>query len=129
MNESLYTYKTIEGIPDSAVIQQLLRVYDQLFEDAKLDFFVNRIHTKQDLIVNLCYDNSELIAFKLGYHYDEKTLYSWVGGVLSKYRKKGIAQKLMELQHQAGKEKGYEKVRTKSMNRFKPKIIFEKNLS
>lgn len=123
MNESVYTYRTIEGIPKPAVIQQLLRVYDQLFEDAKLDFFVERIHSKQDLIINLCYHNSELIGFKLGYQYNENTLYSWVGGVLPGYRKKGIAQKLMELQHQAGKEKGYQKVRTKSMNRFKPMII------
>ena len=123
MGENKFTYQTIQGIPEPTVIQQLLRVYDQLFKDAKLDFFVDRLHSKQDLITNLCYDGAELIAFKLGYLYDEKTLYSWVGGVLSTYRKKGIAQKLMELQHAEAKEKGYEKVRTKSMNHFKPMII------
>lgn len=123
MSSESYTYQTIEGIPEPAVIQQLLRLYDALFEDAKLDFFVDRIHSKEDLIINLCYDASELIGFKVGYQYDENTLYSWVGGVLSEYRKQGIAQQLMEFQHSAAKEKGYQKVRTKSMNRFKPMII------
>lgn len=123
MDENKYTYQTIEGIPEPTVIQQLLRVYDQLFDDAKLDFFVDRIHSKQDLITNLCYEGAELIGFKLGYQYDEKTLYSWVGGVLAGHRKKGVAQKMMKFQHAKAREKGYIKVRTKSMNRFKPMII------
>lgn len=123
MDKNNFTYQTIEGIPEPSVIQQLLRVYDQLFEDAKLGFFVERIHSKEDLVINLCYYDSNLIGFKLGYYYDENTLYSWVGGVLPGYRKKGIAQGLMKLQHDKAKEKGYQKVRTKSMNRFKPMII------
>ena len=117
------TYQTIEGIPEQQVLDELLNVYDQLFEDAKLDFFVERVHSKKDLIINLCYSDSELVGFKLGYRYNENTLYSWVGGVLPTFRKQGIAQKLMELQHASAKEKGYKKMRTKSMNRFKPMMI------
>ena len=105
------------------MIRQLLILYDALFEDAKLDFFVDRIHSKENTILNLCYEDSKLIGFKVGYRYDENTFYSWVGGVLSAFRKQGIAQQLMKLQHQKAKEKGYQKVRTKSMNRFKPMII------
>ncbi len=123
MSSELYTYQTIEGIPEPSAIQQLLRLYDQLFEDARLDFFVERIHSKEDLIINLCYDTNDLVGFKVGYRYDENTLYSWVGGVLSDYRKQGIAQQLMEFQHNKAQKKGYQKIRTKSMNRFKPMII------
>jgi predicted GNAT superfamily acetyltransferase len=116
----LFTYQVILGIPNQNVLDVLLDVYQQLFEDAKLDFFVDRIQTKEDLIIVLSYNEKKLIGFKLGYRYGENTLYSWVGGVLPSYRKQGIAQKLLELQHQTAKEKGYKKVRTKSMNRFKP---------
>jgi predicted GNAT superfamily acetyltransferase len=123
MNSKLFAYQTIEGIPEPSVIQQLLRVYDQLFEDARLDFFVERIHSKEDLIINLCYDSEDLIGFKIGYRYDENTLYSWAGGVLSEYRNQGIAGNLMKFQHDKATEKGYQKVRTKSMNRFKSMII------
>lgn len=123
MGENKFTYQTINGIPEQKVLDELLQTYDTLFEDARLDFFVDRINTKEDLVINLCYDKSVLIGFKLGYRYDKRTLYSWVGGVLSEYRKQGIAQQLMSLQHENATEKGYHKVRTKSMNRFKPMII------
>ena len=122
MNTDL-TYHTIEGIPESFVLNQLMDVYTQLFEDAKPDFFLLRVHSKKDLVVNLCYHDSLLIGFKMGYQYNETTFYSWVGGVLPEHRKKGIAQQLMELQHKTAKELSYQKIRAKSMNRFKPMMI------
>jgi len=115
-----YTYQTIERIPSQAVLTELLDLYNTLFEDAKLDFFKERVQTKDDLVIILSYDVKTLVGFKLGYRYNENTFYSWVGGVLPEYRQKGIAKKLMQLQHDCALKKGYEKVRTKSMNRFKP---------
>lgn len=123
MAENKFSYQVVLGEPDQNVLDALLLLYNTLFEDAKLNFFVDRIRTKQDLIIALCYDAQTLIGFKLGYRYDDCTLYSWVGGVLPMHRKKGIAQKLMELQHTSAKNKGYQKIRTKSMNRFKPMMI------
>ena len=116
-------YRTIEGIPEQGILDQLLNLYSAIFEDAKLDFFVDRIQSKKDVIINLCCHTTDLIGFKVGYRYNETTCYSWVGGVVSTYRKQGIAQKLMELQHASAREKGYQKMRTKSMNRFKPMMI------
>lgn len=118
-----FTYQTIQGIPEQTVLDQLLEVYQLLFEDAKPDFFLLRVHSKQDLIVNLCFENTQLVGFKLGYQYNETTFYSWVGGVLPSFRKQGIAQNLMQLQHEAAKHQSYQKVRTKSMNKFKPMMI------
>ena len=119
MNHQL-TYQTITGIPSEKVLAELLGLYDTLFEDAKLDFFRERIQTKEDVVAILCYQTKTLVGFKLGYRYDEYTFYSWVGGVLPEHRKQGIAKKLMQLQHDCISKKGYGKVRTKSMNRFKP---------
>ena len=123
MVEDNYSYQILSGVPNQNVLDALLHLYNELFEDAKLDFFVDRIQTKEDLIISLCYLKDELVGFKLGYRYDTTTFYSWVGGVLSSFRKQGIGQQLMKLQHLSAKEKGYEKVRTKSMNRFKPMMI------
>lgn len=84
--------------------------------------------------------------------YNDTTFYSWVGGVKMTHRLNGIARQLALLQEQTVKQKGYTKIRTKSMNRFKPmmalnlkngfdivkvytnsanqtKIIFEKDIS
>ena len=123
MNQLDFTYQTIEGTPRAVILADLLHVYAALFEDAKIDFFVERLQTKEDVVINLCYANSGLVGFKVGYRYNESTLYSWVGGVLPPFRKQGIAQELMKFQHAKAKEKGYEKVRTKSMNQFKPMMI------
>lgn len=123
MAKNKYSYTLIVGKPNKDIQQELLHLYAILFEDAKLDFFVNRIETKEDLVTVLCHDKETLIGFKLGYRYDENTLYSWVGGVEISYREQGVAQKLLESQHSYAKKNGYQKIRTKSMNRFKPMMI------
>lgn len=122
MSEHTFTYRVVEGVPEQKV-HELLDLYSALFEDAKLDFFTNRIHLKKDLVTILCYHDNLLIGFKLGYRYNDTTFYSWIGGVMPKYRKQGIAQQLMMLQHSWVKENNYQKVRTKSMNRFKPMML------
>ena len=62
LNSDRFTYQTIEGTLKPALIRQLLILYDVLFEDAKLDFFVDRIHSKENTILNLCYEDSKLIG-------------------------------------------------------------------
>ena len=71
----------------------------------------------------LCYQQKQLLGFKIGYRYNDITFYSWVGGVLPENRGNGIAKQLAQLQEQRVKEKGYQTLRTKSMNRFKPMMI------
>lgn len=121
--DSSYTYHTIEAGLDSKIYDQVLLLYNLLFDDANSEFFTERLNTKEDIILNLCYKDKILIGFKIGYRYNETTFYSWVGGVIEQERNRGIAKKLMLLQHQTAKEKGYQRIRTKSMNRFKPMMI------
>lgn len=123
MEKSSFSYKTIEGIPNKEIQQQLLEVYQKIFEDANPGFFLDRIESKQDLVCVLCYFSTKLIGFKIGYQYDSTTFYSWVGGVISRKRKQGIGKQLANLQQEKIIQKGYTKLRTKSMNRFKPMMI------
>lgn len=116
-------YELFQGAPNSNILNALLNIYDALFEDAQLEFFKDRMRTKKDLVTTLCYHEETLIGFKIGYRYDDNTLYSWVGGVLPKCRRQGVAQQLLMLQHTWALKQGYQKIRTKSMNRFKPMII------
>ncbi len=113
----------IEGIPKDTILKELLHLYETIFDDAKLDFFIDRITSKTDVIIVLTYFENSPVGFKIGYRYNETTFYSWVGGVLSDLRRKGIAQELAKKQEELVKEKGYKKLRTKSMNRFKPMLI------
>jgi predicted GNAT superfamily acetyltransferase len=122
MNDT-FSYQLIEGQPSKVVLKEILKVYQLVFEDYKLDFFKERIHQKKEVLIGLCYFQETLIGFKIGYLYNHDTLYSWVGGVLPNYRKQGIAQQLLTQQHTIAIKKGYKKIRTKSMNKFKPMII------
>ena len=118
-----YTFEIVEGIPSKQLLEDILLVYKSVFDDYKLDFFKNRVHQKQDLIMVLCFKQNQLLGFKIGYRYNDTVFYSWVGGVLSEHRKNGIAKQLAQLQEEKVKEKKYQKIRTKSMNLFKPMMI------
>lgn len=123
MGNDKFSYQTIERQPSENLLEDILVVYKSIFDDYKLDFFKNRIHQKEDLLIVLCFQQEQLAGFKIGYRYNDTTFYSWVGGVLPEFRQQGIAKRLAQLQEQKVIEKGYLKMRTKSMNRFKPMMI------
>ncbi|MFK2819176.1 hypothetical protein U0L90_03540 [Flavobacteriaceae sp. LMIT009] len=123
METDKLTYHTIEGQPSKELLDEILEVYKSIFDDYKLDFFKSRIHKKEGVLIILCYNSDMLVGFKIGYRYNETTFYSWVGGVLLSYRQKGIAKQLAKLQEENVTTKRYSKMRTKSMNRFKPMMI------
>lgn len=116
-------YRVTLGNENQAKLQDILELYAKLFEDADLNFFKERYASNPKLISVLAYDNETLVGFKIGYPYNETTFYSWIGGVLPKYRQQGIAHLLAEHQESLAKFQGFKILRTKSMNRFKPMMI------
>ena len=57
------------------------------------------------------------------YPYDKETFYSWIGGVLPEYRKTRVGTNLLKTLEKIVSTLGYKKLRTKSMNTFKPMMI------
>ena len=62
-------------------------------------------------------------GFKLGYERDAY-FYSWLGGVLPKYRRLGIAQKLADEQEKWAKKNKYDSIIFKTRNRHKAMLAF-----
>lgn len=117
-------FECITGVPNSAYYNKLQAIYTQIFEDADATFFEHRFKTQTNFLSVLAFtEDDKLVGFKIGYRYDTTTFYSWVGGVLPNYRQQGIARQLAKRQEQWAKQNGYTKIRTKSMNRFKPMLI------
>lgn len=116
-------YLSIENIPNKQQLEELICLYAAVFEDAQPDFFINRITNKKQVLCLIAYDKNIPVGFKIGYQYNETTFYSWVGGVLENYRKRGIAKTLALLQEKWVKENEFTKLRTKSMNQYKPMLI------
>lgn len=123
MVKGKYTYRIIEGVPVKEDIETLLALYTKVFEDAKPDFFIERIKTKQHILSIIAFENSIPVGFKIGYTYNKVTYYSWIGGVVQLSRKNGIATRMLEIQEQWVVRNGYSILRTKSMNRFKPMLL------
>ena len=123
MKDQNLFFKQIEGIPDKKGLEELLTLYTSVFNDAITEFFLERIQTKEKVFSIIAYYNNNPVGFKIGYQYNTNTFYSWVGGVLPQYRKKGIASNLAKLQENWALQNGFKKLRTKSMNKFKPMLI------
>ena len=66
----------------------------------------------------MAYLEDTLVGFKIGYEQSTTQFYSWLGGVHFKYRRLGIAKKLLIKQEQWAAEQGYKHIHVKSMNRF-----------
>ena len=113
----------IHGTPSPDQVDVLTEIYVNLFADAKVQFFKSRLATKEDIIALIAYYDSIPVGFKVGFKYNNDTYYSWVGGVTQRYRNQGIAQRLANVQEKEVRLKGYSRLRTKSMNRFKPMMI------
>lgn len=123
MEKNNLSFKIIKGVPPSSDLKVLENLYASIFDDAQLDFFHKRLNEKENVCSLISFEQDIPVGFKIGYHYNKTTFYSWVGGVLPNYRGKGIAKKLAQLQEQWAKKNNYLTIRTKSMNRYKPMMI------
>lgn len=123
MEKNKITYKTIEGHLSKEELEVLLHLYVEVFKDAKPSFFIERLQTKVAVLSIIAFENLLPVGFKIGYKYNKTTFYSWVGGVLVENRKKGIATQMAKIQENWVKKSGYHRIRTKSMNQFKPMLI------
>ncbi|MBF0315849.1 MAG: GNAT family N-acetyltransferase [Oligoflexia bacterium] len=71
----------------------------------------------------IAYIGSTPVGYKIGYELSSKMFYSWIGGVIPKYRRKGFAKKLMKIQHEIVSNEGYSIIRTSTENKFKHMLI------
>ena len=66
---------------------------------------------------------NEIAGFKVGYERDG-SFYSWMGGVLPRFRKMGIAQQLADFQENWAKREAYTTITFKTRNHHKGMLIF-----
>jgi predicted GNAT superfamily acetyltransferase len=69
------------------------------------------------------FDGHQAIGFKAGYE-RAGYFYSWMGGVLPAYRRKGIAKQLAQKQEHWAKAKAYESIIFKTRNVHKAMLCF-----
>ncbi len=127
-----FSYCNYEYGCPSQVLDSLVALANTIFESDSGYRIADRIRgNRHGVLIQCVYDHNSMIAFKIGYgvgHQEQGKFYSWLGGVLPDYRRKGIATKLAFDQHQWAMENGYKKIYTKSQNRFKSMMILNLKL-
>ena len=76
----------------------------------------------------IAYDNHNPIAFKIGYQkHSDGSFYSWMGGVLPNYRRKGIANNLADRQEDWAKKNGYIAIKMQTREKHKAMLALAIN--
>ena len=99
---------------DKQLAEDIQRIFLEVFDSETEPDFLSRVNEKKNLLVTLAYQENELIGFKLGYEKHRGTFYSWLGGVVPKYQRKGIARTLLRHQHKSCSLSGYSEIQTHS---------------
>lgn len=84
------------------------RVTEEMFD------WVKRRHP----LLLVAYDGKQPIGFKLGYTERESSFYSWLGGVHTEYRRRGIAQDLLIMQEDIMRKSGMKLISFRTYDRF-----------
>ena len=91
-------------IDDAINISQKIPEFDNTYAKSEYE---SRLNNDKHLILTAYIDNKP-VGFKIGYETQSKQyFYSWMGGVVPKYRRWGIAEKLYRYQEHWVKQVGY----------------------
>jgi len=105
---------TTGDVDDMAVLVELIpELEDRFDKDAA------RTRLQQQGLVLVARQHTTLVGFKAGYdRFQDGSFYSWLGGVVPEARRLGVAESLMQAQHQAVQQQGYSGIYVKTRNRF-----------
>ena len=104
---SVIEYRYVEGMPDEDVLRAvaaLARILNGLPETGQPDVSAYAENCRLGLSgrpwihLGLAYADEELVGYKLGRSDDPRTFESWRGGVLERFRRRGIARTLAQRQ-------------------------------
>ncbi len=107
---------------DIPTVVGLSRQLPEFVDPAGEDEYHRRLHGVRNLIL-IAFDGHKPVAFKVGYE-REDYFYSWMGGVLPEYRKKGLAKKLADVQEEWARKEGFETLIFKTRNQHKAMLLF-----
>ena len=104
-------------IADDKLLPQAVELYNSMFRPKReLDFFRRRFMGRYNVLTLLARLDDRPVGFWVGFELKPTMYYHWLGGVLSDFRRKGIARQLQEAQQAWSKDHGYEYIRCECMN-------------
>lgn len=104
-------------IGSAADIVALSKQIPEFEQATTLERLQSRLDGVVSLILVATFEGTA-VGYKVGYQITEDTFYSWLGGVIPKYRKHGVATLLLHFQEKWVRDSGYKQIKVKSMNCF-----------
>ncbi|MFC4411798.1 GNAT family N-acetyltransferase [Chungangia koreensis] len=113
-------YKLYTEIPESKIMDGILKIHQEIFEDTTLP---EKAESKEKILFFVAVEDGRVAGYKIGYEVTDDHFYSWYGAVNPEDRGKGIATELMKRQHTYLKDIGYKIVSTKTRNKWREMLI------
>ena len=107
---------------DITTVVRLSKLLPEFSEPHEATEYVRRMEGKRSLVLIAYWDNQP-VGFKVGYQ-REDYFYSWMGGVLPEWRRKGIARALSKYMEEWASQSGFRRIRFKTRNRHKYMLCF-----
>ena len=119
------SYHIHEGkLDDAVMVSANIPEFDDPYE---IPEYSKRLNSTTHHILT-AYDNHNPIAFKIGYQrHSDGSFYSWMGGVLPNYRRKGIANNLADHQETWAKKNGYISIKIQTREKHKAMLALAIN--
>lgn len=118
-------YELIEGeLPDS-LEASLLDLHELVFSGQSRADVQAEIHEQysRNLLTCVALDGEQVVGYKMGYLRKKGHFYSWLGCVNPNYRRQGIAENLMQQQHDWCRQKAFQTIRTQTRNQWRDMLI------
>lgn len=116
-------FEEYEGTLEASILRGVENSYLNIFKTDNTSKIQDKFRSEKNFHTILAFNNKEIIGFKIGYELNEATFYSWLGGVKEDFRGYKIAFEMMIRQHHWCQMKGYKKVQTKTLNRWRNMLI------
>ena len=103
--------------------QKMIQICLDIFPDFQVDRLLFKLKEASNFLLIIAKHEGNWVGFKFGFARAPDLFYSMLGGVTTPFRKKGLAQEMMNRQHEWCRKKGYKKVQTKTLNQWKSMLI------
>jgi GNAT superfamily N-acetyltransferase len=106
------------------LVGRVLQMEQKVFDPPLSEEIVSKeLEGRKDILALFASSQGVYCGYKVGFQHSPEIFYSWIGGVVTSYRRLGIATRLMETQHTMVKAMGYKFVRTSTKNKYREMLL------
>lgn len=116
------TFISLEDPCHSPYFESILELHQRVFDEDVVRIQEIAKHSS-GLRAEIALSEDKVVGYKMGYDERPKRFYSWLGAVDPDFRQRGVAKKLMDIQHNFLRENGYKEVKTKTKNQYREMLL------